>query len=107
MLRRLRDDAVYERLEELGARLEAGLAASAPCSASARWLTLFCRDDPVRSFADAERADTERYGALFRGLLERGVYLAPSQFEALFVSTAHSEDDIDRTIEAVGDVLGD
>ena len=55
----------------------------------------------VRNFDDAQRCDTERYGALFRHLLERGVYVAPSQFEAMFVSLAHGDDEIDRTVEAV------
>ena len=75
------------------------------CSASARWLTLFCRDGAVRDFDDAQRCDTERYGALFRHLLERGVYVAPSQFEALFVSLAHGDEEIDRTVEAVARLL--
>jgi glutamate-1-semialdehyde 2,1-aminomutase len=64
-------------------------------------LTLFCRDEPVRDFADAGASDTERYGVLFRGLLARGVFVAPSQFECLFVSLAHGEEEIERTIEAV------
>jgi glutamate-1-semialdehyde 2,1-aminomutase len=60
----------------------------------------------VRSFEDAQRADTERYGALFRHLLGRGVYFPPSQFEALFVSLAHGDDEIERTVEAVADFDG-
>jgi glutamate-1-semialdehyde 2,1-aminomutase len=106
VLRRLREPDVYERLEELGARLEAGLAPYGTVQRVGAMATLFATDGPVRRFADAERADTARYGRLFRGLLERGVYIAPSQFECLFVSTAHTEDDVDRTIEAVADVLG-
>jgi glutamate-1-semialdehyde 2,1-aminomutase len=70
-------------------------------------LTLFAAPGPVRTYADAQASDTERYGALFRHLLERGVYLAPSQFECMFVSLAHSDEDIDRTVEAVGDFFGD
>ena len=65
--------------------------------------TLFCTDGPVRRFEDAAACDTERYGALFRHLLSRGIYLAPSQFEALFVSLAHGEQEIDRTVEAVAE----
>jgi glutamate-1-semialdehyde 2,1-aminomutase len=107
VLRRLRDDAVYERLEELGARLEEGLAPFGTVQRVGAMATLFLTDGPVRSFDDAERCDTERYGVLFRGLLERGIYVAPSQFECLFVSTAHTEDDIDRTIQALADVLAD
>ena len=66
-------------------------------------LTLFMRPEPVRNYDDARASDTERYGALFRHLLERGIYLAPSQFEALFVSLAHKDEDVDRTVEAVAD----
>jgi glutamate-1-semialdehyde 2,1-aminomutase len=106
VLRRLRDDGVYERLEVLGTRLEEGLAPFGTVQRVGGMATLFLTDAPVRRFADAEQADTGRYGALFRGLLERGVYVAPSQFECLFVSLAHTEDDVDRTIEAVADVLG-
>ena len=58
-------------------------------------------DGPVRNFEDAQACDTERYAALFRHLLEQGVYLPPSQFEALFPSTAHGNEEIERTIAAV------
>jgi glutamate-1-semialdehyde 2,1-aminomutase len=103
VLRRLRDPAVYEELERTGARLEAGLAAFGTVQRVGGMATLFLTDGPVRTFADAERCDTERYGALFRHLLERGIYLAPSQFECLFVSLAHSDEDVDRTVEAVAE----
>ena len=66
-------------------------------------LTLFMTGRGVRNFEDAQACDTARYGALFRHLLERGIYIAPSQFEAMFVSLAHSDEDIDRTVEAVGE----
>ena len=66
-------------------------------------LTLFCQDRAVRNYDDAAGSDTERYAALFRHLLDRGIYVAPSQFECMFVSLAHGDDEIDRTIEAVGD----
>jgi glutamate-1-semialdehyde 2,1-aminomutase len=69
-------------------------------------LTLFCRDEPVRDFDDASASDTERYGELFRHLLDRGVYVAPSQFEAMFLSVAHRDEEIDRTIEAVASFSG-
>ena len=62
--------------------------------------TLFFHRGPVRSFADASASDTARYGAWFRHLLARGVYVAPSQFEALFPSTAHGEAEIEATLEA-------
>jgi glutamate-1-semialdehyde 2,1-aminomutase len=65
-------------------------------------LTLFQTNRPVRNFDDAQQCDTESYGALFRHLLDNGIYVAPSQFEAMFVSLAHTDDDIDRTIAACG-----
>ena len=63
-------------------------------------------DEPVQNFDDAQRADVERYGALFRHLLANGVYVAPSQFECMFLSLAHGDEEIDRTIEAVGSFDG-
>ena len=67
-------------------------------------LTLFAgRDEPVERFTEL---DTECYGELFRGLLERGIYIAPSQYECLFPSLAHGDDEIDATIEAARDVFG-
>ncbi len=110
VLRRLRDPAVYHELERRGAALEAGLQQSAPGLTVQRvgaMATLFMRDGAVGDFAAAAASDTERYGALFRGLLERGVYVPPSQFECWFVSTAHGDDEIEQTVEAVGDVLRD
>src|SRR4029077_16926829 len=81
VLRRLRDPEVYEELERRGARLEDGLAPFGTVQRVGAMLTLFCQDDPVTNYDDAVRSDTERYGALFRHLLARGVYPAPSQFE--------------------------
>jgi glutamate-1-semialdehyde 2,1-aminomutase len=111
VLRRLRDPAVYERLEQAGARLEAGLLEAA--GEDSIWVqrvgalaTLFFHAGPVRSFEDARACDAERYAAWFRHLLARGVYVAPSQFEALFVSTAHGEAEIEATVEAARDFFG-
>jgi glutamate-1-semialdehyde 2,1-aminomutase len=104
VLRRLRDPSVYEELERKGARLEEGLAPFGTVQRVGAMLTLFRTDEPVRSFEDAQRVDTEAYGALFRGLLDRGIYVAPSQFEAMFVSLAHGDEEIDRTVEAVAAV---
>ena len=111
VLRRLRDPQVYDELERRGARLERGLSEHAPSEGGhvqrvGAMLTLFMADGPIRDFEDVQRCDTERYGALFRQLLERGIYVAPSQFEAMFVSLAHGDDEIDRTVEAVGDFFG-
>jgi len=63
-------------------------------------LTAFFTDGPVTDYQSAKKSDTQRYGRFFRALLGRGVYMAPSQFEAAFISLAHTEDDIDRTIAA-------
>jgi len=106
VLRRLRDPSVYEQLEQRGARLESGLAAYGRVQRVGAMATLFMTDEPVRNFDDAQRSDTDRYGALFRHLLERGIYIAPSQFEAMFVSLAHRDEEIDRTIQAVADLDG-
>jgi len=106
VLRRLRDPGVYEELERRGARLERGLAAFGRVQRVGAMATLFCRDDPVRDFEDAKGCDTARYGELFRGLLAQGMYVAPSQFECMFLSLAHGDEEIDRTVRAVGDVVG-
>jgi glutamate-1-semialdehyde 2,1-aminomutase len=91
VLRRLRDPSVYEELEERGARLERGLRPYGRVQRVGAMLTLF----------------RPGYNELFRGLVQRGVYVAPSQYEAMFVSLAHGEAEIDRTIEAVREALGD
>jgi glutamate-1-semialdehyde 2,1-aminomutase len=91
VLPRLRDPEVYDELERRGARLEAGLAPYGRVARVGAMATLFAED-------------TERYGELFRHLLDRGIYVAPSQYEAMFLSLAHGDDEIDRTIEAVADL---
>ena len=106
-LRVLGEPGVYERLEALASLAADGLTEAV--SASGRpftlnrvgaMLTLFFCDGPVDSFAAAKHADTGVYAAYWRHMLERGVYLAPSQFEAAMISLALSEDDIARTAEA-------
>jgi glutamate-1-semialdehyde 2,1-aminomutase len=106
VLRRLRDSAVYDELEARGSRLEAGLSEFGRVQRVGAMATLFLTRDRVRTLEDARASDTERYGALFRHLLERGVYVAPSQFEALFVSLAHGDEEIDRTVEACAEFFG-
>jgi glutamate-1-semialdehyde 2,1-aminomutase len=106
VLRRLRDASVYAELEARGARLEAGLAAHGHVQRVGAMATLFISDGPVRNFAEAQACDTDRYGALFRHLLAHGVYVAPSQFECMFVSLAHGDEEIDRTVQAVADFDG-
>jgi glutamate-1-semialdehyde 2,1-aminomutase len=103
VLRRLRDPGIYERLEAAGAELEEGLAPFGTVQRVGAMLTLFMADRPVTRFEEAQACDTERYGALFRHLLGHGVYVAPSQFESLFVSTAHGGAEIERTVEAARD----
>jgi glutamate-1-semialdehyde 2,1-aminomutase len=111
VLRRLRDPALYEELEHRAARLEEGLSRHGPVQRVGSMLTHFCArsgagSDPIANYDHVrDRTDTERYAALFRHLLGRGVYVAPSQFEAMFVSLAHGDEEIDRTVEAVGDFV--
>ena len=106
VLRRLGDPGVYEELERRGARLEQGLAGTGRVQRVGAMLTLFIGSDPVKDFAGASRCDTEGYATLFRHLLSRGIYVPPSPFETWFVSLAHGDVEIDRTVEAVGE-LGD
>jgi glutamate-1-semialdehyde 2,1-aminomutase len=101
VLSRLRDVAVYDELERRSALLQEAIEPFARVQRVGALLTLFMTDKPVRNFDDAQRCDVERYGALFRHLLDHGVYLPPSQFEALFPSTAHGDDEIERTASAL------
>ena len=108
VLRRLRDPDVYARLEETAALLEAGLRhEDVTVQRVGSMLTPFFRRGPVRNLADAQAADRDRYAAFFRHLLARGVYVAPSPFEALFVSTAHGPAEVERTVEAAQEFLAD
>ncbi|HEV2591813.1 MAG TPA: glutamate-1-semialdehyde 2,1-aminomutase [Gaiellaceae bacterium] len=103
VLRRL-DAQVYEELERRSARLADGLASFGRVQRVGAMLTLFVgREDSVERLLEL---DTERFAQLFRGLLERDVYIAPSQYECWFPSLAHGDDEIDATIEAVVDVVG-
>ena len=106
-LRRLRDKTVYERLENTSRRLCDGLARAARDAGIATitnrvgsmW-TSFFTSDPVVDWNTANKCDREMYGRFFHAMLEAGVYLAPSQFEAAFVSLAHTDDIIEETVEA-------
>jgi len=111
-LRLLGEPGVYERLEALSARLADGLGEAARatdvpyvCNRVGSMLTGFFCSGPVYDYVTAKRADTRRYAEYFRAMLERGVYLAPSQFEAGFVSLAHTEADVDATIAAAAAAL--
>jgi glutamate-1-semialdehyde 2,1-aminomutase len=102
VLRRLRDPSVYVELARRTERLRRGLAGpEVTAQGVPGMVTFFFRAGPVRDFEDAAGADAERYAAFFRHLLEHGIYVAPSQFEAMFVSLAHTDQDVDRTIGAV------
>ena len=95
----------YERLDRIAARLEEGLrealAGRAGCvQRVGSLLTLFFGVDRVRNYDDALSADTERFARFFRAMLDEGIWIAPSQFEAWFVGTAHTEEEIEQTLEA-------
>ena len=112
MLRALREPGVYERLEHLGGRLERGLRVAADKSGIpitvnriGSMLTGFFTDRAVTDYATAKRAEVARYAAFFHAMLERGIALAPSQFEAAFVSLAHADGDIDRAGTAALEAL--
>ena len=109
----LQSGAVHEQLEVLGARLEAGLNAAAQKAGIAvvtqragSMSCLFFAEKPVHNLDDAMQADRERFKKYFHGMLAEGVYLAPSAFEAAFLSAAHTEDDVDATIAAAEKVMG-
>ncbi|MEP6706661.1 MAG: glutamate-1-semialdehyde 2,1-aminomutase [Pyrinomonadaceae bacterium] len=106
-LRRLRDSSIYEQLEGSAKRLCEGLARAAGESnispvtnrVGSMWTTFFS-DTPVTDWASANRSDRAAYGKFFHAMLKEGIYLAPSQFEAAFVSTTHSDEIVGETIQA-------
>jgi len=113
-LRQLRAPGFYERLERMGATLETGLAQAARDAGAAAtinrvgsMMTLFFTASPVTDLASATRCDTRRYAAFFHRMLDRGVSLPPSQFEAFFLSAAHTDDDLQATIRAAGEALAE
>jgi glutamate-1-semialdehyde 2,1-aminomutase len=111
-LRGLQNPQVYPHLEELGLRFALGMAEvftrhNVPHTAASRgsMVGFFLTDGPVTNVSDAKRSDTALYGRFFHAMLDRGVYLAPSQFEAGFLSTAHRQLDVDRTLEMADEAL--
>jgi glutamate-1-semialdehyde 2,1-aminomutase len=107
---RLLDGAAYERLDATTAALAHGLreaAAGLPVQVchTTGLLTVFFSESPVRDYDDARACDTDRYASFCRAMLERGIYLPPSQFEAWFPSLAHSEAHVARTVEAAREAL--
>jgi glutamate-1-semialdehyde 2,1-aminomutase len=113
-LHELRDHPPYARLEELGAQLAEGLAraaaaATVPCHIARHgsMLTLFFTSRPVRNYEDARTSDTRRFARFFWAMLDRGLYLPCSQFEAWFVSAAMTPQIINRAIEAAQEALAE
>jgi len=111
-LEELKNGAVHEQLEAKGARLEAGLNTAAAKAGipvitqrAGSMSCLFFAEQPVYNLADAMEADRERFKKYFHGMLAEGVYLAPSPFEAAFLSAAHTDADIDATIAAAENVM--
>ncbi len=109
-LRVLAEPNVYERLEATGARVEESLRAAAGAAGRAvtinrvgPMLTMFFCEGPVRSFAEAKGSDTAAFASYWRHMLERGVYLAPSQFEAAMISLALTDDDLELAAAAARD----
>jgi glutamate-1-semialdehyde 2,1-aminomutase len=104
------DASAYDRLEATATRLADGLAAAFADAGLAvqtpRAFTLdgiFFGEEPVASYADAKRTDAKAYATFFHGMLERGVYLAPSSFEAMFPSLAHGEEELEHTLTAAAE----
>ncbi|MBI4578415.1 MAG: aminotransferase class III-fold pyridoxal phosphate-dependent enzyme, partial [Planctomycetes bacterium] len=111
-LEALHEKGFYTQLEVLAARLAEGLEAAAKSVGVTASLnrvgsmaTMFFQAGPVSDYASALRSDTRLYGRFFHAMLERGVYLAPSQFEAVFVSMAHTPEQVDATIAAAEESL--
>jgi glutamate-1-semialdehyde 2,1-aminomutase len=107
-------DESYAALEVTSARLATGLERALADSRIpgvvqrvGSMLTLFFSKEPVRNWNDAKQADTQRFAAFHRGLIARGVYWPPSQFEAAFVSLAHSTEDIEKTVSAARAALAE
>ena len=104
--------SIYEELERRGAMLEQGLRnalkkaeVTAQINRVGSVLTVFFTDQPVTGYAQAKSSDTERFGQWYRGLLARGVYAAPSQFEAMFLSAVHTDDEIRHIISAAEEIF--
>ena len=112
MLTALRDNPPYARLETISQRLETGLADAASAAnvdfsinRVGSMMTLFFNAQPVTDWQSASQCDTEKFAKYFWGLIEQGVYMPCSQYEALFISNAHTDADIDKTIDAAKAVL--
>jgi glutamate-1-semialdehyde 2,1-aminomutase len=96
---------LYDRLADTTARIVADLPDSCCVNRVGSMFTIFFRPGPVRNYEDAKRSDTARFGRFFHELLQRGVYFPPSQFEAAFVSAAHTPEDVAFTHNAISEAL--
>jgi glutamate-1-semialdehyde 2,1-aminomutase len=108
----LQKPGTYEYLDSITQKLADGLlqiakeTGHAACGGQISGMFgLFFANGPVHNYEDAKKSDTAKFGRFHRGMLERGIYLAPSQFEAGFTSIAHTEEDIERTLKAAQDVM--
>jgi len=114
VLEELAAGTAYAKLEELGAALESGMKEAATSAGVPvqfnRIGSMFCgyfTEQPVHNLADAMKSDRARFARYFHGMLKRGIYLAPSQFEAGFLSTAHTMEDIEKTVAAARETFGE
>jgi glutamate-1-semialdehyde 2,1-aminomutase len=111
-LEELRDNPPYDRLERLGAMLAEGLHQAADAAGlshqvarvGSMW-TLFFNPDPVTDYDVAKRSDTKRFGRFFWAMMDRGIYLPCSQFEAAFLSAAHTAEHVQQTLAAAREAL--
>jgi glutamate-1-semialdehyde 2,1-aminomutase len=113
-LRKLSAPGLFERIEEQTMRLIDGIGEAADAAGIPTYTTragtlgcVFFSNDPVTNYEEAARSDTTRFATWFQALLQRGIYVAPSQFEAIFVSAAHTDSDIDATINAAAQVFAE
>ena len=102
------DPGIYEHLNEMGSRLAEGLreVTGNTVNQIGSLVGMYLTDKPVRSYAEAAKAHTEKFAPMFKALLEEGVYIAPSPFESMFISAPFTEEDIDRVIDAYRKVCG-
>ena len=111
-LKQLAAPGFYQGIDKRARRLADGLrdaaakaGVAAQVNAVGSLATLFFASEPVRNYSDAKKSDTKRYGDFFRNMLEQGIFLAPSQYEAAFVSAAHTDADVNRTLAVASESL--
>jgi len=114
MMKLIQNDNIYEKLKEKTDYFSEGLKEiinetdiNITLNRAGSMLSTFFTDEEVTDYESADSSNTDLYGKYFQGMLEKGIYLSPSQFEAMFLSTAHSRDDLDKTINAAREVLSE